>query len=142
MLYVEVPNVETYAREKSRGNMFHFGHIFNFNPWTLRTAGALAGLEEAPETAGRSADTTGVFFRIADGPKDVETTNPDNARKVREMIRRHYDGAFREGKAAKPFVKLAQRIEETVTGIMLGSPSAIGEKVARGLNTGPAGGQA
>ena len=37
LLYVEVPNIEVYCREKSRGRMFHYAHIFNFNPWTLRT---------------------------------------------------------------------------------------------------------
>ena len=34
VLYVEVPNIEVYCRTKSRGNMFHYGHIWNFNPWT------------------------------------------------------------------------------------------------------------
>lgn len=134
VFYVEVPNIQTYAREKSRGNMFHFGHIFNFNPWTLRTAGALAGLEEVPETAARSAGTTGVFFRRAEHAiADVAPTNPANAEKVRAAIQRHYDGGFRKGKAAKPFVKLANRIEETVTGLGLGAPAEIGKKVARSL---------
>ena len=63
VLYVEVPNIETYAREKSRGNMFHWGHIFNFNPWTLRAAAGLAGLSEPEATVARSADTTGVFLQ-------------------------------------------------------------------------------
>ena len=49
VLYVEVPNIEDYCRAKSRGNMFHYGHIYNFNPWTLRTAAGLAGLEELAE---------------------------------------------------------------------------------------------
>lgn len=132
--YVEVPNVETYAREKSRGNMFHFGHVFNFNPWTLRTAAALAGLDEAPETAARSAGTTGVFFRVSDRDlQAVVTQNPKNAARVRDMIRRHYDGGFRAGKTAKPFVKLGRRVEETVTGLGLGAPRDIGKKVAQSL---------
>ena len=132
VLYVEVPNIETYAREKSRGNMFHYGHIFNFNPWTLRTAAGLAGLAELPETAARSADTTGLFLQASDaGPAAL--TNPDNAQKVRGLIARHYDGGFRTGKAAKPFAKLAARIEETLTGAMAGSPKAIGARVAARL---------
>ena len=133
LLYVEVPNIEVYAREKSRGNMFHFGHIFNFNPWTLRTAAALAGLVEADETAARSADTTGVFFRKAPSLQDVVTTNPENAEKVREAIRRHYAGEYRDGKTAKPFVKLSHRVEETLSAASMGSPKAIGLKVARAL---------
>ena len=32
VVYVEVPNIEEYCRVKSRGNMFHYGHIWNFNP--------------------------------------------------------------------------------------------------------------
>jgi len=134
LLYVEVPNIETYAREKSRGNMFHYGHIYNFNPWTLRTAGELAGLEEAPETRERSADTTGVFFRICTRARqNVIVTDRDNAAHVREMIRKHYAGEFRAGKAAKPFAKIAARIEEMVTGALAGSPKNIGARVARSL---------
>lgn len=134
LLYVEVPNIETYAREKSKGNMFHFGHIFNFNPVTLRMAAALAGLDEAPETRERSAGTTGVFFRVTDRAiQNVVVQDVENARHVREMVRQHYEGGFPAGKAAKPFVKLAQRIEETVTGLVLGSPRDIGRKVAQSL---------
>ena len=133
-LYVEVPNIETYAREKSRGNMFHYGHIFNFNPWTLRTAAALAGLDEVPETMDRCRDTTGVFFRLTERARqNVVVTDPDNARHVRDMIRRHYEGGFRRGKAAKPFAKLAARVEETLTGWLAGSPRAIGSRVARSI---------
>lgn len=134
MLYVEVPNVETYAREKSRGNMFHYGHIFNFNPWTLRTVAELAGLEEVPVTHERSKDTTGVFFRICGRAiQNVIVTDPENAAHVREMIRKHYDGEFRKGKAAKPFAKLAARVEEIFTGALAGSPRSIGARVARSL---------
>ena len=134
VFYVEVPNIETYAREKSRGNMFHFGHIFNFNPWTLRTAAGLAGLEEVPATIQRCADTTGVFFTMTTRAiMNLMVTDPDNASHVRDVIRRHYDGGYPQGKAAKPFLKLANRIEETVTGMFLGSPAAIGKKVAKSL---------
>lgn len=132
-LYVEVPNIETYAREKSRGNMFHYGHIFNFNPWTLRTAAALAGLQEVPQTADRCADTTGVFLEVRTSTTQPDLTNHDNALRVRDMIRRHYDGGFRKGKAVKPFAKLAARIEESVTGALAGSPRAIGARVAARL---------
>lgn len=132
VLYVEVPNIETYAREKSRGNMFHFGHIYNFNPWTLRAAAGLAGLEEAEETAARSRNTTGVFFRRTGRVAEV-VANPENAARVREIIQRHYDGGFSKGKAAKPFIKLGQRIEEIITGAVLGTPRRIGDKVAAKL---------
>ena len=82
----------------------------------------------------RTADTTGVFFRHTDRAiQNVVTGNPGNAEKVRGMIRRHYEGGFPAGKAAKPFVKLAQRVEETVTGLLLGGPGAIGRKIAQSL---------
>ncbi|MEM7057131.1 MAG: class I SAM-dependent methyltransferase [Pseudomonadota bacterium] len=137
VLYVEVPNIETYAREKSRGNMFHYGHIFNFNPWTLRAAGGLAGLIELPETADRSADTTGVFFRrSAQNGMDTHPTNPANAEHVLAMIERHYQGGFRRGKAAKPFAKAFARAEETITGLLGGSPSGIGARIAKQLQQG------
>lgn len=133
VLYVEVPNIETYCREKSRGNMFHYGHIWNFNPWTLRIAAGLAGLSEASETAERSADTTGVFLRRSDPLSSDGKLNPDNGAHVLSMIERHYSGGFPQGKAAKPFAKLGARIEEALTGAFLGAPKAIGSRVAQGL---------
>ena len=136
-LYVAVPNIETYCRTKSRGGMFHYAHIFNFNPWTLRACAGLAGLAEAPETAQRSAGTTGVFFRRdAEAASRTETENSDNARHVRELIRQHYSGAFRKGKASKPLVKITARIEETLAGLAAGGPSEIGERAMRSLRRG------
>ena len=131
-LYVEVPNIETYCRTKSRGGMFHYAHIYNFNPWTLRACAGLAGLSEAPETAQRSAGSTGVFLRRdAEAAARIGTENPENARHVRELIRRHYAGAFRKGKASKPLVKIVARIEETLAGLAAGGPSDIGERAMR-----------
>lgn len=136
MLYVEVPNIETYCREKSRGNMFHYGHIWNFNPWTLRAAAGLAGLAEVQATVERSADTTGVFLQRSDAAgRDDTPQNPENGEKVLEMIQRHYAGGFVKGKAAKPFAKMGARIEETLTGAFMGSPAAIGTKVAKRLKS-------
>ena len=134
LLYVEVPNIETYCREKSRGGMFHYAHIFNFNPWTLRACAGLAGLTEAPETAERTSGSTGVFFRRdVSAAQSIATENPENAQRVRALIGAHYAGAFSRGRAAKPFVKLAKRFEETLSGLALGPPAAIGESVARSL---------
>ena len=134
LLYVEVPNIEADCRSKSRGRMFHYAHIFNFNPWTLRACAGLAGLAEAPETAQGSAGTTSAFFRQdAAATESTKVENPQNARNVRTLIRAHYGGAFRKGKAAKPIRKLVAQVEESVTGLVLGSPSSIGESVARRL---------
>lgn len=134
LLYIEVPNIEVLCREKSSGRIFHYAHIYNFNPWTLRTCAGLAGLTEAPETAQRSAGTTSVFFRRdASAARLTTTDNPENARRVHEMIRAHYASAFGRRRPAKPFVKLAHRVEETLTGLALGPPAAIGARIARSL---------
>lgn len=134
LLYVEVPNIEADCRSKSRGRMFHYAHIFNFNPWTLRACAGLAGLTEARETARKSAGTTGAFFRPdAAAAESTKVKNPQNADHVRTLIRAHYGGAFSKGKAAKPIRKLAGQIEESLTGLFLGSPASIAESVARGL---------
>lgn len=135
VLYVETPNIETDCREKSLGNLFHYAHIFNFNPWTLRACAGLAGLAEAPETAQRSAGATCVFFRRgSSATPSAAAENPENARHVRAMIQAHYAGAFRKGKLAKPFIKLASGVEETLTGLVMGSPGEIGEKVASDIS--------
>ena len=134
LLYIEVPNIEADCRSKSRGRMFHYAHIFNFNPWTLRACAGLAGLTEAPETAGKSAGTTGAFFRPdAAAAESTKVKNPQNADHVRTLIRAHYGGAFSKGRAAKPIRKLAGQIEESLTGLVLGSPASIAESVARRL---------
>ena len=134
LLYVEVPNIEVDCRSKSRGRMFHYAHIFNFNPWTLRACAGLAGLAEAPETEQGSAGTTGAFFRQdAAAAGSVQVENPQNAHNVLKLIRAHYGGAFSKGKAAKPIRKLVTQTEESLTGLLLGSPASIAESVARSL---------
>ncbi len=133
VFYVEVPNIESYCRTKSVGNMFHYGHIWNFNPWTLRTAAGLAGLVEVPETTVRSQNTTGVFFREGPVLDPIHASNTENGESVLAIIRQHYDGAFRKGRAKKPFAQIAARVEETLTGFMAGSPRDIGSKLAQRL---------
>lgn len=135
VLYVEVPDIEDYARTKSRGAMFHYGHVFNFNAWTLRAVAGLVGLTEAPETAERSAGTTGVFFRPAEPVAPDPAEGRANAVRVRAALAAHEAGVAAPAgqKARKPFVKLLARAEETWTGWRAGSPRAIGEATARGL---------
>ena len=138
VLFIQVPNIEIECRERSVGGIFHFAHIFNFNPWTLRAAAAQAGLAEAVETVERSTGTTEVFFRRTHHPmarRIVE--NSENARKLRELLRRHYNGEFtRPRKALKLLPKFARWVEETVTGAGMGSPRKIGIRVANHLNSG------
>ena len=133
VIHVEVPNIEEDCRVKSRGNMFHYGHIWNFNPWTLRAVAGLAGLEELDATRERSAGTTGVVFRAGPVRAATDFVNPENAARVRDLIARHYAGGFREGKAMKPLVNLAARIEEALSGLIAGTPQNIGARAARSI---------
>ena len=133
VVYVEVPNVEEACRVQARGNMFHYGHIWNFNPWTLRAVAGLAGLEELDATRRRSAGTTGVVFRSGPVRAAADLVNVENAARVRDLIARHYAGGFREGKASKPLVNLVARIEEAASSLFAGTPRDIGEKAARSL---------
>ena len=138
VLFVQVPNIDVECRERSVGGIFHFAHIFNFNPWTLRAAAAQAGLAEAVETVERSAGTTDVFFRRTHHPMARRTVeNPENARKVRDLLRRHYNREFtRPRMALRLLTKLAKWVEETLTGAVMGSPRTIGIRVAKRLNSG------
>jgi SAM-dependent methyltransferase len=80
-LYIEVPQIDVESRHKLRGKMFHFGHIFNFDPFTLRLAAARAGLVESPDAAARLAGTTGTFFVRGDASlPSVETRRANGAR--------------------------------------------------------------
>ena len=133
VIHVEVPNIEEDCRVKTRGNMFHYGHIWNFNPWTLRAVAGLAGLEELDATRERSAGTTGVVFRSGPVRAATDFVNPENAARVRDLIARHYAGGFREGKAVKPLVNLTARIEEALSGLLAGTPRDIGEKMAHSV---------
>ena len=135
VLYVEVPNIEEDCRVKSRGNLFHYGHIWNFNPWTLRAVAGLAGLEELDATRERSVGTTGVVFRSGLVRTAVDFVNVENAARVRNMIAQHYAGDFREGKVMKPLMKLTARIEEVASSLFAGTPRGIGEKAVRSLGS-------
>lgn len=126
VLYIEVPNIETYARSKSRGNIFHFGHVFNFNPWTLRACAGLAGFEEVESVRVANARSTGTFFRKGRVGTVEEAANPANARRVAELLRQHYAERRIARSAAKMMRKLGRRAGETRTGLRLAEPAAIG----------------
>ncbi len=79
ILYIEVPDIEAEAAQKMPGTMFHFGHLFNFNPVTLRLAAGLAGFEELPQTAKRLGKSTGAFFRKAKSGAVLPTNLAANA---------------------------------------------------------------
>ena len=139
VIYIEVPNIETYARGKSRGNIFHFGHIFNFNPWTLRACAGLAGFEEVESVRAANARSTGTFFRKGRTWTAEEARNPDNAARIAELLRRHYAERRVARTAAKMMRKLRRHAGEMGTGLRLAEPAAIGAHFVARFKTGAAG---
>lgn len=93
----------------------------------------LAGLEELEATRERSAGTTGVVFRVGPVRAAADFVNAENAARVRDLIARHYAGGFREGKAMKPLVNLAARIEEALSALLAGTPRDMGARAARSI---------
>ena len=62
LLYLELPNIEAEAAVRPRGELFDLGHVYNFNPTTMRVALAVAGFSEADETRERSIGTATAGF--------------------------------------------------------------------------------
>lgn len=88
VLHVEVPDFRTYCRTKSSGNMFHFGHIFNYDAHTLQSVAARAGLE-----AIHSSGPTSIYFKACTPftiPADAE-----NAALNQDYYTKHMSGTFR-----------------------------------------------
>jgi len=131
ILHVEVPNIEVYATSKSRGRMFHYGHVFNFNPWTLRAVAGLAGFDEVQNSTARTANSTGIFLKKSAEPwTPADVCNEDNAARVRALLRRHGEGrATPAARAAKPMRKLYLRAGETLVSWRYGSPQDIGRAI-------------
>jgi SAM-dependent methyltransferase len=90
LLYLETPNIEAEAAVRLKGDIFELGHLYYFNPVSLKATLANAGFEEAAETRERHADTTAGFFRK--GPAQPLKPRPDNARRVSAAITRNYSG--------------------------------------------------
>lgn len=89
VLYIEVPNIEADGQNKMRGTLFHFGHIYNFNPLTLRLAAGLAGFEEIAASSARLAGTTGAFFRKTSAPVTVAGDLAANAARMQAVMQGH-----------------------------------------------------
>lgn len=89
ILYIEVPNIERDAELKMHGKMFHFGHIFNFNPFTLRLAARLAGFEEMPLTIERNAGKCSVFLVKAETSVISQEECAANAKAMKRAMDDH-----------------------------------------------------
>lgn len=137
VLYVEVPNIEAYARVKSRGRIFHFGHISNFSPWTLRAAAGRAGLVELGETAGAMQDRASAFFRKGKRWSVERARKPENADRVRRALEEHdARGPTLLSQTAKLARKICRNVEHTRIAAGIGSPRMIGRYYVARLKSG------
>lgn len=136
-IYIEVPDIEADARNKMRGRLFHYGHIYNYNPVTLRHVAARAGLVELPETAARCAGRCAGFFAAGEGGLASTETLIRNADRMRAEMNAHNRRTLpapREGTAAgRFFATLAARLREARAGARLKTHRAIAEAAAERL---------
>lgn len=138
VFYISVPNIETYCRTKSVGNMFHYGHIFNFSPVTLRQMLQRAGMEELAFSRDHHQDTTSLFARKA--PRyETPRFDPAHAQAVRGLIDGHYAGQFTAAKkqVGKPLRKLTRSALDTLR-FKNKSPAEIGHVIVHQSGLTPA----
>ncbi|MEX0345861.1 MAG: methyltransferase domain-containing protein [Rhizobiaceae bacterium] len=139
VLYIEVPNIDRDATHKMRGKIFHFGHIFNFSPWTMRMTALLAGLEEDPESAKRNGGMTAGFFRkavISSSPRDI--INRPKAQFTHTALMDHYRRSVpqpEEGSAVGRAVSTVHlRLSEMLAARKFGGPGEIADHFAAHLS--------
>lgn len=139
VIYIEVPDIEKDAQHKLRGRMFHYGHIYNYNPVTLRQVAARAGLVELPATAARSAGTCGAFFLRGEGGAFSAAELAANAARMAAAMAGHQGRLVptpaRESALGRFFATMAKRLAEARQGARLGSHRAIAEAAAARLTT-------
>lgn len=134
VIYVEVPNIEAEARNKLQGRLFHYGHIHNFTPVTLRHVAAMVGLVELEETKARSAGRCGAFFLAGTGEVPDAEALARNAARMRVLMRDHAARRLpqpTEGTALGQFFhRMGLRLREAVAGQRMRSHRAIAEAAA------------
>jgi len=137
VLYVEVPDIATEARNRLRGRLFHYGHINNFDPVTLRAMAGLAGLAEMEQTKSRGAGTTGVFLQTQAPCLPDRAALARNAEQMRALMADHAQSLLprpSQGTVAGRFVaRLRDRLGEVVAAARLRNPLAIAEDAAQSL---------
>lgn len=136
VLYVEVPDVLGYAATKSGGRIFHYGHISNFSPWTLRAAAGRAGLAELAETASAMQNQASAFFRKGEIWSVERTRDANNAERVRAALAAHGSRPPSPiAKAAHMVRKLIRNIDNSRIAIAIGAPRQIGMYYLKRLPT-------
>ncbi len=126
VLHLEVPDIEQYCRSKSVKNIFHFGHIFNFNFETLVATAGLAGFEPI---AGQKRSTS-LLLRPSSFRTHDQAKNKNNASRLRKIIDAHYDQGFRWNRVTKTGNKLGRLLTESYWAARLGTPQKIGQYFA------------
>ncbi len=140
VLYIEVPDIAVEADRKVRGRLFHFGHIFNFNPYTLRLAAGLAGFEVLPEAEKRGAGRTGVFFHKSAGRFAMPAGGTKNAAGMKASMDSHFARAMPRpatGSALGRFVSVNRlRLREMLAAKRFASHRAIADHFATVVRAG------
>ena len=121
--------------------MFHYGHINNFSPWTLRKAAERAGFEECEESRKRSSGKTGVFFRKSAQAIDArDAINAEHAAQVVSALDTHYAGwsmskllGWLPGKIKNFVVKQYRQLSTTLSSMQHDDAAAIGASVLEPL---------
>lgn len=138
ILYIEVPNIDRDATHKMRGKIFHFGHIFNFSPWTMRATAMLAGLEEDDESARRNTGRTAGFFKkavISSSPRDI--VNRPKAQYTFSALADHQKRAIpapEDGSAvSKAYTTMRLRLSEILAARQFEKPGDIADHFAESL---------
>lgn len=126
VLYIEVPNIIGYAAVKSPGHIFHYGHISNFSPWTLRAAAGRAGLVEVGETAGAMQNAAAAFFMRGDCWSAEQARNRTNAECVAAALGDDATRLSPLGRAAKLARKIWRNVDDTRIAARAGAPRMIG----------------
>lgn len=129
LVFVEVPDILRYTRRKSRGGMFHYGHIWNFSSQTLRSAAARAGLVESERTARLCEGETHAFFEAGAAAEAQELRDPAHAALVGEAIADHYGKGPQDRSVLKPVRNLVRSVRETQLVRHYNGPAAIGRAI-------------
>jgi ubiquinone/menaquinone biosynthesis C-methylase UbiE len=135
LLYIEVPNTETDANNKMRGRMFHFGHIFNFNPVTLRLAASLAGFEEVEGSRLRLSNTASGFFAPKTATLNFQQDLKANAERMMSLMAGHnsrFAPKPEDGNALTRFFKMTVlRMSELMAATKFADQRAIADHFAK-----------
>ena len=137
ILYIEVPDIERDARNKMRGRLFHYGHIYNFNPFTLRQTALRAGLVELRQTRDRAAGQCGAFFTAGDAAPASAADFARNAARMMQAMQAHNARRLPEPDEGTPASRLlrtvAARLNEAYAGHRFKTHRAIAEDAAQRL---------